>query len=64
MMLKLTCLKDKVLVHYKGEALEIHPFFVDRFCQKWKLVKNNPDNSLMVEYDGELKIKDYDGVRH
>jgi hypothetical protein len=63
MTLKLTCLRNKVLVHYQDEALEVHPFFVNRFAEKIDIIQNPPDNTLIIEFSGDLKVKDYDGLK-
>ena len=63
MTLKLTCLRDKVLVHYQDEALEVHPIFVNRFAENIEIIENPPDNTLIIEFSGALKVKDYDGLK-
>jgi hypothetical protein len=63
MTLKLTCKQDMVLVHYEDQALEVHPFFVNRFAEKMDIIRNPPDNTLIIEFTGDLKVKDYDGIR-
>ena len=63
MTLKLTCLEDLVLVHYEDQTLEIHPFFVNRFAEKMDIIQNPPDNTLIIEFSGDLRVKDYDGLK-
>jgi len=63
MTLKLECLRDKILVHYQDQALEVHPFFVNRFAEKTDIIQNPPDNTLIIEFSGDLKVKDYDGLK-
>jgi len=63
MTLKLTCLRNIVLVHYEDQALEVHPFFVNRFAEKMDIIRNPPDNTLIIEFSGALKVKDYDGLK-
>ena len=63
MTLKRTCKQDMVLGHYEDQALEVHPFFVNRFAEKMDIIRNPPDNTLIIEFTGDLKVKDYDGIR-